>query len=108
VAAAGDRQRGDLLAVTGEGLMAVDRYVRGQYRTPPCPRAACAGLVGAIRSYGTGQKLEWNRDGRDTSVMLHGLRGEASIWTTVAEPLGEAGFRVLALDQRGRGFSDKP
>ncbi|MBV9603349.1 MAG: alpha/beta hydrolase [Chloroflexi bacterium] len=51
--------------------------------------------------------LVWNPDGgQDTIVMLHGLRGEASIWATVAEPLADQGLRVLALDQRGRGFSD--
>jgi pimeloyl-ACP methyl ester carboxylesterase len=49
--------------------------------------------------------LEWNPSAQDVIVLLHGLRGEASGWTPVAEALA-ADYRVLALDQRGRGFSD--
>jgi pimeloyl-ACP methyl ester carboxylesterase len=37
-------------------------------------------------------------------VLLHGVRGSADLWWSVAGALG--GWRVIALDQRGRGRSD--
>jgi pimeloyl-ACP methyl ester carboxylesterase len=49
--------------------------------------------------------VEWSESGAPAVVMLHGLRGSARTWDLVAQPLS-AGFRLLALDQRGRGESD--
>jgi pimeloyl-ACP methyl ester carboxylesterase len=49
--------------------------------------------------------LEWNPSAPETVVLLHGLRGDAHGWTTVAAALAPT-YRVVALDQRGRGFSD--
>ncbi len=40
--------------------------------------------------------LEWNAAGQDTILMLHGLRGEASIWATVAEPSRRRTSALLA------------
>ncbi len=40
-------------------------------------------------------------------VLLHGLASNARIWDLTA-PLLARSFRVLALDQRGHGLSDKP
>jgi len=40
-------------------------------------------------------------------LLLHGLASNARIWDLTA-PLLSSGFRVLALDQRGHGLSDKP
>jgi pimeloyl-ACP methyl ester carboxylesterase len=48
--------------------------------------------------------LDWG-GGSLPVVMLHGLRGYAETWQSVAEPLPDR-FRPLALDQRGRGGSD--
>lgn len=42
-----------------------------------------------------------------TLVLLHGVASNARIWGPVA-PLLTPRFRVLALDQRGHGQSDKP
>ena len=49
--------------------------------------------------------LDWGNEGALAVVMLHGLRGYAHTWDPVAEPLHRF-FRILALDQRGRGESD--
>jgi pimeloyl-ACP methyl ester carboxylesterase len=46
-------------------------------------------------------------DDRPAVLLLHGLLGRASHWAPVARRLS-ARFRVLALDQRGHGRSDKP
>jgi len=40
-------------------------------------------------------------------VLLHGLASQAHIWDLVAPQLAERA-RVIALDQRGHGLSDKP
>ncbi len=41
-------------------------------------------------------------------VLLHGLSSNSRTWDGVAERLAAAGHRVLAVDQRGHGLSDKP
>jgi pimeloyl-ACP methyl ester carboxylesterase len=50
--------------------------------------------------------LDWgSRKGALPIVMLHGLRGYAHTWDLVAQEL-QSSYRVIALDQRGRGDSD--
>ena len=65
------------------------------------PTAASALVNGVLLRYwtweGTGQPL----------VLLHGLASTHRIWDFVA-PLLAQDFRVVALDQRGHGESDKP
>ena len=41
-------------------------------------------------------------------VLLHGLASNARTWDGVAAELAAAGRRVIAVDQRGHGLSDKP
>ncbi len=49
--------------------------------------------------------LDWGTVGKPVVVLLHGLRGHAHSWDDVSADLCRD-FRVLALDQRGRGDSD--
>jgi len=49
--------------------------------------------------------VEWGDRTAPPVVMLHGLRGSACTWDLVAQPLSGQ-YRLLALDQRGRGDSD--
>lgn len=49
--------------------------------------------------------VSWGRDDAPTVVMLHGLRSYAHTWAPVAAALVDR-YRVVALDQRGRGLSD--
>ncbi len=51
--------------------------------------------------------LEWPGAGAPF-VLLHGLASNARTWTGVGSALAGAGYRVLAVDQRGHGLSDKP
>lgn len=51
--------------------------------------------------------LEWPGAGRPF-VLLHGLASNATTWLAVARVLAAQGHRVLAIDQRGHGRSDKP
>lgn len=48
--------------------------------------------------------VEWGEPQAPAIVMLHGLRSYAYTWEPVARPLLPA-WRVIALDQRGRGHS---
>ncbi len=49
--------------------------------------------------------VSWGRDDAPVVVMLHGLRSHAHTWADVADALTDR-YRVVALDQRGRGSSD--
>ncbi|WP_225805451.1 alpha/beta fold hydrolase [Streptomyces sp. NK15101] len=49
---------------------------------------------------------DWGGSGPDT-LLLHGLAGHAGEWDAVARPLRDAGHRVVALDQRGHGLSER-
>ncbi|RQZ11032.1 alpha/beta hydrolase [Burkholderia sp. Bp9031] len=49
--------------------------------------------------------VSWGRDDAPAVVMLHGLRSYAHTWAPVADALVDR-YRVVALDQRGRGRSD--
>ena len=51
--------------------------------------------------------LEWNQSGDSTIVLLHGLYDSADTWSAAA-PLLARGYRVIALDRRGAGLTDKP
>jgi pimeloyl-ACP methyl ester carboxylesterase len=47
-------------------------------------------------------------DGEAPFVLVHGLASNLLTWVGVAELLSLAGHRVVAVDQRGHGLSDKP
>ncbi len=51
--------------------------------------------------------LEWNPGGDSTIILLHGLYDNAETWQTVASLLARNN-RVIALDRRGAGLTDKP
>lgn len=51
--------------------------------------------------------LEWPGQGQPF-VLLHGLASNATTWLQVGSALAVQGHRVLAIDQRGHGRSDKP
>src|SRR5207248_2402848 len=50
--------------------------------------------------------LEWGNHAAPPLLLLHGFTGHARQWEYVAGEL-RADFRVLALDQRGHGDSDR-
>lgn len=50
---------------------------------------------------------EWPGEKRPF-ILLHGLASNALTWQKTAVLLNQAGHRVLAVDQRGHGLSDKP
>ena len=61
---------------------------------------------GWVKSDGlTLRYIEWGEPDAPTIVALHGLRSFAYTWEPVAQSLAGR-FRVVALDQRGRGLSD--
>lgn len=50
---------------------------------------------------------EWPGEGRPF-LLVHGLASNARTWDGVAKHLNASGHRVVAIDQRGHGLSDKP
>ena len=46
-----------------------------------------------------------NNSGKPVLILIHGLGDEADTWRYMIKPLGDAGFRVLALDLPGFGRS---
>jgi pimeloyl-ACP methyl ester carboxylesterase len=48
---------------------------------------------------------QWGRDDAPPIVLLHGLRGYSGTWRTLAAEFSGQ-YRLIALDQRGRGESD--
>lgn len=51
---------------------------------------------------------EKNRKGRETIVLLHGYCSSSYTWSGCLELLAEAGYRIIAPDLKGFGFSEKP
>ncbi|WP_329622212.1 alpha/beta hydrolase [Streptomyces sp. NBC_01255] len=49
---------------------------------------------------------DWGGSGPDV-LLLHGLAGHAGEWDATARALRDAGYRVVALDQRGHGSSER-
>lgn len=49
--------------------------------------------------------LEWGPPDGQPVVLLHGLRGHAHAWDDISSALADK-YRVLAIDQRGRGQTD--
>jgi len=56
-----------------------------------------------------GTTLRYIDGGRGTAVVfLHGLGASMYAWRKNLEPVAAAGYRVIAFDNRGFGFSNKP
>jgi pimeloyl-ACP methyl ester carboxylesterase len=56
-----------------------------------------------------GTRIRYIDSGRGPAVLfLHGLGASMYAWRKSLAPIRAAGFRVIALDNRGFGFSDKP
>ena len=41
-------------------------------------------------------------------ILIHGFISATLVWSEVLRPLADAGFRVIAMDLPGYGYSDKP
>jgi pimeloyl-ACP methyl ester carboxylesterase len=56
-----------------------------------------------------GTRIRFVDTGRGPAVvLLHGLAASIYSWRHTILPVAQAGFRVIAFDNRGFGFSDKP
>lgn len=54
-------------------------------------------------------RLRMIDSGRGTAVVfIHGIGASMYTWRKTLPPLAAAGYRVVAIDNRGFGFSDKP
>ncbi len=51
---------------------------------------------------------EFGDSANPTLLLIHGFTASAYVWKTVAPPLADEGFHVVAVDLIGFGYSDKP
>jgi pimeloyl-ACP methyl ester carboxylesterase/AcrR family transcriptional regulator len=81
-------------------------------RAPAIPLSQCypAGTALAERYVDVaGTRIRYIEAGRGPAVVLiHGLAASLYAWRHTIEPVAAAGYRVIAYDNRGFGFSGKP
>ncbi len=51
---------------------------------------------------------EFGEATKPTLILIHGYTASVFVWKTVAPMLADAGFRVIAVDLLGFGYSEKP
>ena len=69
--------------------------------------SAVVAADGSFDSAGVQIHYSDNGDG-EAVVLVHGLLGNHQQWQPIATALVDAGYRVVAIDARGHGQSDKP
>ncbi len=70
----------------------------------PHPDASRFTVVDGVRLH----YQEFGAPNAPALVLLHGYCSSSYTWKDVAEPLATAGYRVIAPDLKGFGFSEKP
>jgi len=58
-----------------------------------------------------GVRIHYQEAGEESAppiILIHGFISSNLIWSHVLKPLADAGFRAIALDLPGYGYSDKP
>src|SRR5437764_10697535 len=56
-------------------------------------------------------RIHYQDTGHETApvlILIHGFISSTLVWSPVFLPLADAGFRVIAIDLPGYGYSDKP
>ena len=70
-------------------------------------RAAAPGRIARLSQGATHYTWTGPENG-PVAVCVHGLTTPLQAWDGIAARLAEAGYRVLAYDLYGRGYSDRP
>jgi len=74
-------------------------------RAPAAPETLAGERTAFVQSGNLRLRVrEWGDAGAPAIVLLHGLRGFSGTWRQLAAALPE--YRLIAIDQRGRGESD--
>lgn len=85
-------------------MRAVNESTNDSAPLPPPPLADERSVAAEIN----GLRMHWRQWGRPDAppvLLLHGLRGFSATWRGLAAALGRE-YRLIALDQRGRGESE--
>jgi pimeloyl-ACP methyl ester carboxylesterase len=51
--------------------------------------------------------IDFNRNSEKTILLIHGFGGSATNWLSIIPSLADEGYRVVAVDLKGFGFSEK-
>jgi pimeloyl-ACP methyl ester carboxylesterase len=95
------RFQGALANMGGEPVDSVDAGLLPKIELRPRPTSGRLSVRGVGLHY-----LDWAGDGAPL-VILHGEGHLAALWAPIASALARR-FRVVAVDQRGHGASDRP
>jgi len=103
-----------ILAVAVLLIMSMSYWAAGKAR-PAIDEAARAALTAQGVAYNfielPGGTVHYRLEGRDDAplvVLIHGFSTPSFVWNDHIVPLTDAGYRVLAYDNFGRGLSDRP
>jgi pimeloyl-ACP methyl ester carboxylesterase len=103
-----------ILAVAVLLIMAMSYWAAGQAR-PALDAAARASLTAQGVAFNfidlPGGTVHYRLEGREDAplvVLIHGFSTPSFVWNDHIAPLTDAGYRVLAYDNFGRGLSDRP
>ncbi|MCF8469920.1 MAG: alpha/beta fold hydrolase, partial [Parvibaculum sp.] len=103
-----------ILAVALSLIMLMSYWAAGRARLPLDAEARTAllseGLAHNFIDLADGT-VHYRLEGPDaapTIVLIHGFSVPSFVWNDHIAPLTQAGYRVLAYDTYGRGYSDRP
>lgn len=103
-----------ILAVALSLIMLMSYWAAGRARMPLDAEArstlASEGLAHSFIDLADGT-VHYRLEGPDaapTVVLVHGFSVPSFVWNDYIAPLTDAGYRVLAYDTYGRGYSDRP
>ena len=102
-----------IIAIVGIGSsMSLDRDFKHTKNTATLPLFSSEISTGMVRINANGfefrARIAGNVQGVETVILLHGFPVTSAMWEPIITPLANAGYRVIAFDQRGYSPGARP